>query len=137
MHDIEIKQMVKMAVDTRTRAYSPYSKFNVGACIKGESGAYYLGCNIENASFGLSMCAERVAIYKGISDCEKNFQAIAIAADDIHMPYPCGACLQVMTEFCKPTMPVIISNRRGDYEVHTLEGLMPFVFGANNLGGMF
>lgn len=137
MHEIEIKKMIQLAMDAKDRAYTPYSKYNVGACVRGESGAYYLGCNIENASFGLTLCAERVAMFKGISDCEKAFQAIAIVADDIHMPYPCGACRQVMVEFCQPTMPVIIANRRGEYEEYTLNDILPHAFGPSNLRGLF
>lgn len=137
MHDIEIKNMIQMAMDVRTRAYTPYSHYNVGACLKGESGAYYLGCNVENVSFGLTLCAERVAVVKGISDCEKRFVALAIVADDIHMPYPCGACRQVLMEFCKPTMPVIVANRKGEYEMHTLGEFLPHPFGEDQMRGVF
>lgn len=133
MHDIEMKNMARMAMDAKGRAYASYSNFHVGACIKGESGAYYLGCNVENASYGLSMCAERTAIFKGISDCEKRFVAIAIAGDGPGFPLPCGACRQVMVEFCPQDMPVIVVNGSGDYRVYTLSELLPHSFLPDHL----
>lgn len=133
MHDIEMKNMVRMAMDAKDRAYAPYSHYNVGACAKGESGAYYLGCNVENASYGLSNCAERVAMFKGISDCEKRFTALAIACNDGEYPMPCGACRQVMLEFCSPDTPVIVANKIGDYRVYSLSELIPHSFGPGNL----
>ncbi len=133
MHDIEIKKIARMAVDVRDRAYAPYSNFKVGACIKGESGAYYTGCNIENASYGLTNCAERTAIFKGVSECEKRFTAIAISGAYDDFPMPCGACRQVMTEFCGPDMPVIVVNRKGDYRVYELGALLPHSFDKSQL----
>ena len=133
MHEIEIKNMARMALDARDRAYAPYSQYKVGACAKGGSGAYYIGCNIENASYGLTNCAERTAIFKGISECEKSFTAIAIAGIDKGYPMPCGACRQVMSEFCAPYMPVVIVNAFGDYEVYTLSELLPYSFDKANL----
>lgn len=133
MHDIEIKNIARMAVDVRDRAYAPYSSYKVGACAKGESGAYYTGCNVENASYGLSNCAERTAVFKGVSECEKRFSAIAIAGAGDDYPMPCGACRQVLIEFCSPDMPVIVVNGKGDYRVYTLGGLLPNSFQKEQL----
>lgn len=132
MHDIEIKNMARMAIDACDRAYAPYSKYRVGACIKGESGAYYMGCNIENASYGLTMCAERVAIGKAISELEKRFTAVAVANDQMDYPMPCGACRQVLSEFSLPETNIIVVNGRGDYKVFTLGELLPFSFSLND-----
>lgn len=132
---IEIKNMARMAIDARDRAYAPYSKYHVGACIKGESGAYYLGCNVENASYGLTNCAERTAVFKGVSECEKRFSAIAIAGQGDDYPMPCGACRQVLSEFCSQDALVVVVNGQGDYIVYKLGELLPFGFSKDQLLG--
>ena len=131
--DIEIKNMIKLAVQARARSYSPYSKYPVGACLKGDSGAYYLGCNIENAAFSPGICAERTALYKAISEGEKAFEAIAVVNDREGEATPCGVCRQALAEFCRPDMPVICANRSGAYRVFALEELLPHAFGAEQL----
>ena len=133
MHEIEIKNMIRMAQDVVRRAYAPYSNYRVGACVKGLSGAFYLGCNIENASYGLTNCAERTAVFKGISECEKNFNAIAVVSENDDFPYPCGACRQVLVEFFLPESEIIIANKNAQYKLFTLDELMPFAFSKVNL----
>ncbi len=133
IHDFEIKNLLRMANDAMERAYVPYSNFRVGACLKGATGAYYLGCNIENAAYSPTNCAERTAMFKAIYDGEREFDALAVvASSDICTP-PCGVCRQVLAEFCSPSMPIICANRTGQYEVYTLEQLLPNAFTPNNL----
>lgn len=128
MHDIEIKNMIKMATNIKERAYVPYSGVKVGACLKGESGAFYTGCNVENVSYGLTMCAERVAIGKAISECEKKFTSIAIASNLAEMITPCGACRQVLCEFMDKDAIVILTDGSGKYKTYTLEEILPLCF---------
>ena len=120
------------ALAARAAAHSPYSGITVGAALLGKSGKMYLGANIENASYSLTMCAERVAMYKAISEGERQFVAIAIAGgragEDVTSEFPpCGSCRQVMREFCGPDFKVVIVNAEG-YTVRTLEELLPFSF---------
>lgn len=128
MHEFEIKKMIRYAAEAKEKAYVPYSNFRVGACLKTESGAYYLGCNIENAAFTPTNCAERTAMFKAIYDGERDFEAIAITSDGANLIAPCGVCRQVLAEFCKPDMLVICSDREGNYEVHELRELIPMAF---------
>ena len=107
IHDFEVKNMLRMANEARDRAYAPYSNFRVGACLKGATGAYYLGCNIENAAYSPSNCAERTAMFKAVYEGERQFDAIAIVWDGENPAVPCGVCRQVLAEFCDPEMPVI------------------------------
>ena len=133
IHEFEIKNMLRMANDARDRAYSPYSKFSVGACLKAASGAYYLGCNIENASYSATCCAERVAIFKAVYEGERSFDAIAIVCDGADPAIPCGSCLQVLAEFCDAEMPVICANCRGEYKAMALGDLLQYPFVASEL----
>ena len=94
-----MKQLMELARQARANAYIPYSHFAVGAALLGKSGRIYTGANIENASYGLTICAERTAVVKAVSEGEREFEAIAIAADTVKPVLPCGACLQVMAEF--------------------------------------
>ena len=113
IHDFEVKNMLRMANEARDRAYAPYSNFRVGACLKGATGAYYLGCNIENAAYSPSNCAERTAMFKAVYEGERQFDAVAIVWDGENPAVPCGVCRQVLAEFCDPEMPVICANRKG------------------------
>ena len=131
--DIEIKNLIRMAIDARARAYAPYSNFPVGACLKGQSGAYYLGCNIENAAFTPGICAERTALSKAISEGEKAFEALCVVNDRDTRVTPCGVCRQTLAEFCAPDMPVICASRRGEYKVYSLGELLPHSFGQEDL----
>lgn len=128
IHDFEIKNLVRMALDAMDRAYAPYSNFRVGACLKGASGAYYLGCNVENAAFAPSNCAERTAMYKAIYEGERAFDALAVVADSDEYVTPCGVCRQVLIEFCDAEMPVICANRSGKYQLFALGDLLPQAF---------
>ena len=135
LHEFEIKKMLRLAADAREKAYAPYSNFRVGACLKTESGAYYLGCNIENAGFTPTNCAERTAMFKAVYEGEREFEAIAIISDSLNYTAPCGVCRQVLAEFCKPDMPVICADRDGNYVVRELSELIPMAFTKADMEG--
>ena len=99
IHEFEVKNLLRMANDAKERAYVPYSGFRVGACLKGASGAYYFGCNIENAAYSPTVCAERVAMLRAIYEGEREFDALAIVWDGDAPAVPCGVCRQVLSEF--------------------------------------
>jgi len=122
--------MLAAAMDSRQRAYAPYSEYHVGAAVMGGSGKVYLGCNVENASYGLTICAERVAICKAISEGEDEIRAVVIAVEDDEVPRPCGACLQVMAEFAPEDEPVPIMTAAGDgtYDLYMLDDYLPMPF---------
>lgn len=131
MNDItktEINEMIELAKAARERAYVPYSGFRVGACLKTASGVYYLGCNIENASYTPTICAERTAMFKAIFDGEREFETLAVISDSSNFTSPCGVCRQVLSEFCLPEMPVILANSAGEYRVISLGELLPLAF---------
>jgi len=128
IHDLEIKNLLRMANDAMDRSYAPYSGYHVGACLKGVSGAYYLGCNIENASFSPTNCAERTALFKAVSEGERQFEALAVISNGEQTTLPCGVCRQVLTEFCDPDMPVICANRTGKFQIYSLGELLPHAF---------
>ena len=134
IHDFEVKNMLRMANEARDRAYAPYSNFRVGACLKGATGAYYLGCNIENAAYSPSNCAERTAMFKAVYEGERQFDAIAIVGDGETPAVPCGVCRQVLAEFCDPEMPVICANRKGEYKLVAMGDLLPDAFLPRDLG---
>ena len=134
IHDFEVKNMLRMANEARDRAYAPYSNLRVGACLKGATGAYYLGCNIENAAYSPSNCAERTAMFKAVYEGERQFDAIAIVWDGENPAVPCGVCRQVLAEFCDPEMPVICANRKGEYKLVALGDLLPDAFLPRDLG---
>ena len=121
------KTLFEKAVKASENAYAPYSKFKVGAALLCKDGTVYTGCNVENAAYPLGNCAERTAIFKAISEGKREFEAIAIAgssSDDMSQPcYPCGACRQVMSEFCDGDFKVVLSDT-----VLTLENLLPYTF---------
>ncbi|MBR1591764.1 MAG: cytidine deaminase [Ruminococcus sp.] len=125
-------QLFKAAVQASRNSYSPYSKFRVGAALLTENGNIFTGCNIENASYSLTICAERTAVFKAVSQGEKSFKAIAVAGsadDDFAKPCPpCGACLQVLSEFCTDDFIIILSD--GEYK---LSDFLPNRFDKNNL----
>lgn len=134
IHDFEVKNMLRMANEARDRAYAPYSNFRVGACLKGATGAYYLGCNIENAAYSPSNCAERTAMFKAVYEGERQFDALAIVWDGENPAVPCGVCRQVLAEFCDPEMPVICANRKGEYRLVAMGDLLPDAFLPRDLG---
>lgn len=133
IHEFEARSMVRMATDARSRAYVPYSNFRVGACLKASNGAYYMGCNIENAAFSPSVCAERSAVLRAVYEGERSFDAIAIIWDGEGYAVPCGVCRQVLVEFCQPDMPVVCANKAGDYKIFTLGELLPAAFTAEDM----
>ena len=120
----ELASLSRSAMD---QAHAPYSNFKVGAAVLGASGRMYSGCNVENASYGLSICAERVAIFKAVSEGEQEIQAIAIANSTGKPAFPCGACRQVMAEFAGDEMYIYLVSDEG-VEKHTLAELLPNAF---------
>ncbi|MBK7921311.1 MAG: cytidine deaminase [Veillonella sp.] len=131
MDSEEINTLIQFATVAREQSYSPYSNFAVGAALLCQDGTVYQGCNIENASFGMTNCAERTAIFKAVSEGHRLFQAIAIIADTEDPCAPCGACRQVMVEFNIPT--IILTNLKGHTQVYTLDELLPLSFGPKDL----
>lgn len=125
------EELIQVAREYRKRAYVPYSKFKVGAALLTKAGKVYGGCNIENSSYPATNCAERTAIFKAVSEGEREFAAIAIIADTEDPCAPCGVCRQVMGEFGIPR--VIMTNLRGNTKVATLEEVLPFAFSAKDL----
>ena len=128
---MEPEKLVEIALRARERAYAKYSGFRVGAALLTKSGRVFTGVNVENASYGLTVCAEKVAVFKAISEGEREFVAIAIASDSSEKTVPCGACRQVLYEFSED-MDVIMANRNRDYEIVKLKDLLPKGF---KLGG--
>ena len=126
MTELEIQKLMDCAIKAREKAYSPYSHFAVGAALLCEDGTLYEGCNIENASYGLTNCAERTAIFKAVSEGHIKFKALAVVADTEGPCAPCGACRQVMAEFKIPL--IIMGNLMGNIKIVTIEELLPFSF---------
>ncbi|MBF1749198.1 MAG: cytidine deaminase, partial [Veillonella sp.] len=124
MTELEIQKLMDCAIKARENAYSPYSHFAVGAALLCEDGTLYEGCNIENASYGLTNCAERTAIFKAVSEGHIKFKALAVVADTEGPCAPCGACRQVMAEFKIPL--IIMGNLMGNIKIVTIEELLPF-----------
>jgi cytidine deaminase len=123
-----IRELISAAVAARTHAYNPYSKFAVGAAVHTVQGKIFTGCNIENASFGLSICAERVALFKAYSAGQRDIIALAVAADTDEPVTPCGACLQVLAELA-PKAQIIMTNRDGSkVKTGTISELLPLAF---------
>jgi cytidine deaminase len=117
----------------REFAYVPYSHFPVGAALMAEDGTIYRGCNVENASFGLTNCAERTALFKAVSEGKRRFVALAVVADTPGPVTPCGACRQVMVEWCPPDMKVYLANLKGEVIETTVGKLLPDSFGREDL----
>ena len=127
----EVALLLKLAQIAMKNSYSPYSHYAVGAALLCKNGRVYLGCNIENASFGLTNCGERTAIFKAVSEGEREFEAIAIASNG-SFPYPCGACRQVLNEFA-PGLRVLVIDGQGQVDKTTLHELLPHGFGPKDL----
>jgi len=126
-------QLIKKAVKMKENAYIPYSKFPVGAAVSTRSGIIYTGCNIENASYPLACCAERVAIFKAVSEGEREFTDMAVSANTMRPVPPCGACRQVMAEFFPAHMKVHLINKEEHVKTVTVEELLPFSFQTEDL----
>ncbi len=121
------KDLVLKAIDIKKNSYSPYSLFSVGAALLCEDGEIFTGVNVENVSFGLTVCAERTAFFKAISEGKRKFTAIAISGGDSFLP-PCGACRQVMAEFCDKDFKVIFVKNENEYITKTLDEILPYSF---------
>ena len=121
------QKLIDAARAAREKAYAPYSNFRVGAALRTKSGKIYSGCNIENASYGLTLCAERTAIFKAMSEGEREFDAIAVVCDTEKLTPPCGSCRQIIWEFCGD-VPVILANLKGKIERETAAKLLPRPF---------
>ena len=134
-------ELINLAVEVSQQAYVPYSHFPIGAVLLTKDGEIYTGVNIENASFGLTNCGERTAIFKAVSEGQKEFSAIAIVGgkngakeDEAEYCAPCGVCRQVMMEFCDPkTFKVYLAKTEDDYIEYTLEEILPLGFSGKNL----
>lgn len=131
---VDYKLLVKEAYEAQKMAYTPYSHWNVGAALLTTDGKIYRGCNIESSTFSPTNCAERTAIFKAVSEGERDFVAIAIVGNDKDTPIgqgdfcpPCGVCRQVMTEFCGGDFEIILAKDYDKFEVYTLEEMMPHV----------
>lgn len=132
------KKLFLEAVAAREKAYTPYSHFQVGAALLAKSGKIYHGCNIENAAYTPTNCAERTAFFKAVSEGEREFTAIAIVAgpegEELAFTSPCGVCRQVMAEFCDPeTFQIIMGTKEEQLKVYRLKELLPLGFGPGNL----
>ncbi|MEI5889177.1 cytidine deaminase [Bacillus cereus] len=127
------KKYIEEANKMLSKAYIPYSKFPVGAALVTKEGKIYTGCNIENASYGLCNCAERTAIFKAVSEGERDFSYLVITGETDGPISPCGACRQVIAEFCDPKMPVLLTNVNGDEKEVTVEQLLPGAFSIEDL----
>jgi cytidine deaminase len=128
----EYDAVIAIAKQTRENAHAAYSNFRVGAALRATSGRIFGGCNVENATYGLTVCAERVAIFKAISEGERGFQAIAVVTDSDTLTPPCGACRQLIWEFCGD-ITVVLANLEGKSEVLRMSALFPRPFDASNL----
>lgn len=128
---MDIKMLVKKALEAKKKAYAPYSGFRVGAALIAGSGKVYTGCNIECSSYSPTICAERTAISKAVSEGERQIVAIAITGDS-EWTYPCGVCRQVIREFGKDAKVIVVKSE-DEYKEYTLEELLPYSFGPEDL----
>lgn len=133
MTELQRTLLIQTALDARANAYAPYSHFTVGAALLTADGTAYRGCNIENATYGATNCAERTAVYNAVSSGARDFFAIAIAGGAENQPpqtyaYPCGICRQVLAEFCAPDLTVYVARSVSDYKEYTLGELLPEAF---------
>lgn len=128
----EFDTLIAAARRARENAQAAYSNFRVGAAVRAASGRIFGGCNVENATYGLTICAERVAIFKAISEGERGFDAVAVVTDAETLTPPCGACRQILWEFCGD-VPVVLARLSGGTEVHQLRDLFPLPFDASRL----
>ena len=131
----EIDMLLDKAQEAREHAYAPYSNYRVGAALLTADGQIYQGCNIENAAYGPSNCAERTAFFKAVYDGHRAFRAIAVIATGEEMGFPCGVCRQVMAEFCDKDFIIVTANRdRSKVDVSNFDTLLPHSFGPKDLG---
>lgn len=126
-------QLIEEAKKAREKAYVPYSKFGVGAALLTKDGKVYHGCNIENAAYSMCNCAERTALFKALSEGDREYQLLAVVADTERPCSPCGACRQVISELCPSTMKVVLTNLKGDIQETTVADLLPGAFSPEDL----
>lgn len=129
---MDYKTLTHKAIEAKANAHPPYSHFHVGAALLTEDNKIFLGCNIENSSYSLTICAERTAIFKAISEGERKFKAIAIASDSPDFITPCGACRQIIFDHCGE-IDIICTNGKGEYKIFKTSELLPFAFGDEDL----
>lgn len=132
-NSVEIEKLIQEAKAAREKAYVPYSKFKVGAALLTVDGKIYQGCNIENAAYSVTNCAERTALFKAFSEGERNFSVLAVVADTERPVPPCGACRQVISELCPKDMKVVLTNLQGIVREYNVEELLPGAFSAEDL----
>lgn len=130
---MKYEKLIESAHKSLDRSYSPYSKFRVGAALLTKDGKVYEGANIENASYGLTVCAERTAAFKAVLEGEKEFSAIAIDSDLDDYISPCGSCRQVLVELCGLDIDVVMIKSLGDHKIVKLNELLPYSFGKDDL----
>lgn len=129
---MDIKSLIEKAIEARERAYVPYSNFKVGAALLSKNGNVYTGCNIESASYTPTICAERTAISKAVSEGDREIEAIAVIGEIDNYTYPCGVCRQVIREFGKDAT-LIIAKNKDEYKTYKLKDLLPHSFGPEDL----
>lgn len=132
MSQRDLQLLIETAKGARERAVAPFSNFRVGAAVETEAGKVYTGCNVESASYGMTVCAERVAIWKALSEGERCFGRLVIVADTETVTPPCGTCRQIIWEFCRDAT-VVLANLRGDVETMKIRELLPQAFDARFL----
>lgn len=133
MNKMDEKRLLEEAIKAREYAYVPYSKFQVGAALLAKDGKVFHGCNIENASYGMTNCAERTALFKAYSDGVTQFDSLVVVGDTDGPISPCGACRQVISELCDAEMEVILTNLKGDIQRTTVKDLLPGAFSPDDL----
>ena len=126
---MDLNQLLEIAIEARKNSYSPYSKFPVGAAVLTKDGKTYTGCNVENVVYGVTICAETVAIAKAVSEGSRNIAAVAVVADTEDVCRPCGSCRQFILEFGDEIV-IIMGNLKGDKETRSIKELTPFAFGS-------
>ncbi|MEG0641358.1 MAG: cytidine deaminase [Clostridium sp.] len=130
---MDYRILINKAIQARENSYSPYSNFKVGAAVIGEDDKIYLGCNVENASYGATNCAERTAIFNAVSNGNRSIKAIALIGDTKNYTYPCGICRQVIVEFSNENTDVIIVKNEDDYIIKKVEEILPGAFTKKDL----
>jgi len=131
------EKLAQAAIDAKEFSYSPYSNFRVGAALLTKSGKIYTGCNVENAAYSPTNCAERTALFKAVSEGEREFAAIAVVGSakeaEPNYCYPCGVCRQVLKEFVEDDFKVVVAKTADDYKVHSFAEILPYGFGAEDV----
>src|SRR5215468_4528588 len=130
------EELIELAKTSRNNAHAPYSNFHVGAAIVAADGRVFTGCNVENSTYGLSMCAERVAIFKAVSDGSHEISKVAVVTDHEHIAPPCGCCRQMIWEFANDQTEVILANLTGDVRSYRIRELLPEAFDSRFLEGV-